>query len=151
MSKHQPIHLSAPERDELQHLISAGNAPARVQTRARILLLTDHSLEKHKTTQQIAEMLLCSMATVQNICNRYRAEGLKVALSEKPRPGRVRKLDGYAEAQLLLLACSDAPTGHAQWTLRLLADTLVERKIVDSISHVAVGETLKKMRLSPGK
>lgn len=151
MSKHQPIHLTVAEREQLQGLISSGNAPARVQTRARILLLTDHSQEKHKTVQQIAETLLCSATTVQNICNRYREEGLKAALTEKPRPGNPRKLDGRAEAQLLLLACSDAPEGHSRWTLQLFAQQLVALNVVESIACSTVCETLKKMKSSPGE
>ena len=150
MAKHTPIHLSSEQRSQLQHTISAGNAPARVQTRARILLLTDHSQKAHRTNAQIASALLCAPATVFNVCRRYRQEGLEAALTEKPRPGNPRKLDGAAEAQLLLLACSDAPEGYARWTLRLLADKAVELGFVESLSHMTVSETLKKTKSSPG-
>jgi transposase len=150
MAKHTPLHLSSEDRSQLQQIISSGTAPARVQTRARILLLTDHSQNQHRTNEQIAAALLCAPATVFNVCRRYRQEGLQTALSEKPRPGNPRKLDGAAEAQLLLLACSDAPEGHARWTLRLLADRMVALGVVDSLGHVTVGETLKKTKSSPG-
>lgn len=150
MAKHTPIHLSSEERSQLQHTISAGNAPARVQTRARILLLTDHSQKAHRTNAQIASALLCAPATVFNVCRRYRQEGLDAALTEKPRPGNPRKLDGAAEAQLLLLACSDAPEGYAGWTLRLLASKVVALGYTDYVSHVTVGATLKKTKSSRG-
>lgn len=150
MAKHSPIHLSSEERSQLHQLISSGNAPARVQTRARILLLTDHSQNQHRTHEQIAAVLLCAPATVQNVSRRYRQEGLDAALSEKPRPGNPRKLDGAAEARLLLLACSDAPEGRARWTLRLLADRMVALGVVDSLSDVTVMQTLKKIQSSPG-
>ena len=150
MAKHTPIHLSSDQRAQLNQLISSGNAPARVQTRARILLLTDHSHNQHCTQEQIASTLFCAPATVQNICRRYRQEGLQAALTEKPRPGNPRKLDGAQEAQLLLLACSDAPEGRSRWTLRLLADRLIELGVVDSLSDVTVMQTLKKTKSSHG-
>ncbi len=150
MAKHTPILLSSADRSHLSQLISAGNAPARVQTRARILLLRDSRQNAPLTHEQVATSLLCSSATVQNICRRYRQEGLRAALSEKPRPGKVRKLDGAAEAQLLLLACSDAPEGRSRWTLRLLADRMVALGIVDSLSDVTVMQTLKKTQSSRG-
>lgn len=151
MAKHTPVHLSSEDRAHLSHLISSGNAPARVQTRARILLLRDQSQNAPMTHEQTASAVLCAVATVQNVCRRYRQEGRNAALSEKPRPGNPRKLDGAAEAQLLLLACSDAPDGHSRWTLRLLADKVVALGIVDSLSDVTVMKTLKKTKSSPGK
>ena len=151
MSKNHSIHLPSTEREQLEQLIAKGNAPARVQTRARILLLTDASLGKPRTNAQIAEVLFCAPATVHNIRTRYCKEGLSSALYEKPRPGNPRKLDGVAEAQLLLLACSEAPKGHAQWTLSLLADRMVSLGVVESLGRTTVFETLKKTRLSPGK
>ena len=151
MAKHTSIHLASDQRAHLLTLISAGNAPARVQTRARILLLRDSSQNAPQTHEQVAAVLLCSPATVQNVCRRYRQEGLQAALTEKPRPGNPRKLDGAAEAQLLLLACSDAPEGRSRWTLRLLADRMVALGVVDSLSDVTVMQTLKKTKSSRGK
>jgi len=150
MAKHIPLHLPSEDRSQLHHLISAGNSPARVQTRARILLLADRSEGKTRTHHEIAAALLCAPATAFNVCHCYRQEGLNAALYEKPRPGNPRKLDGAAEAQLLLLACSDAPEGHARWTLRLLADRLVALGVVESLSYMTVSDTLKKTASSRG-
>jgi transposase len=150
MAKHTPIHLSSEERSRLNQLISSGNAPARVQTRARILLLRDSSQNAARTHEQTAAALQCAPATVQNICRRFRPEGVDAALSEKPRPGNPRKLDGAAEAQLAVLACSDAPAGYARWTWRLLADRLIELGVVESLSVMTVRETLKKTNSSLG-
>jgi putative transposase len=150
MSKHQTINLNQEEREELEKLIHSGHSSARVQTRARILLLLDRSQGKKRRNKEVAEAVLCSVGTVAGIKRRYVAEGLKAALSEKPRPGQRPKITGDIEAQLVLLACSEAPEGHERWTLRLLADQLVELTALESISHVAVGDRLKKMKLSPG-
>ena len=151
MSRHVSISLSAQEREHLDNLIRKGNAPARVQTRARILFLSDQSQGQHRTEQQIADALLCSPSTVGNVRRRFAAQGLQAALVEKPRPGQRPKITGDIEAQLTLLACSDAPKGHERWTVRLLAKKLVEMGCLDSISHVAVYERLKKTNLNPGR
>jgi len=151
MSRHVSISLSAQEREHLDNLIRKGNAPARVQTRARILFLSDQSQGQHRTEQQIADALLCSPSTVGNVRRRFAAQGLQAALVEKPRPGQRPKITGDIEAQLTLLACSDAPKGHERWTVRLLANKLVEMGCLDSISHVAVYERLKKTNLNPGR
>ena len=150
MSKHQTINLSQEERQELEKLIHSGHSPARVQTRARILLLLDRSQGEKRRNKDVAEAVLCSVSTVVGIKQRYVAEGLQAALSEKPRPGQRPKITGDIEAQLVLLACSEAPEGYDHWTLRLLADQLVQLTTLESISHVAVGDRLKKMKLSPG-
>ena len=94
---------------------------------------------------------MVSQGTIYNLKKRYVSEGLNRALYEKPRPGAKPKIDGEVEAHLVALACSNPPEGYDRWTLRLLADRLVSLEIIDSISHVAVGEALKKMNLSPGK
>ena len=151
MSRHVTISLSAQEREHLDNLIRKGNAPARVQTRARILFLSDQSQGQHRTEQQIADALLCSPSTVGNVRRRFAAQGLQAALVEKQRPGQRPKITGDIEAQLTLLACSDAPKGHERWTVRLLANKLVEMGCLDSISHVAVYERLKKTNLNPGR
>jgi Homeodomain-like domain len=167
MSQHVTVHLSAEQRQHLENLIRKGNAPARVQTRARILLLSDH-LSDHRpahqanpgqertpltplTQKQVAQATLTSAPTVCQICRRFALDGIEAALSEKPRPGAVPKITGEVEAQLCLLACSDPPTGQARWTLRLLADKLIELGYVASITEAALCKRLKKTRLSPGK
>ena len=95
-------------------------------------------------------MLLCSTTTVGNICRRFGREGLVAALSEKPRPGKPPKVTGVVEAHLIALTCSQAPAGYGRWTLRLLAERLVALEVVESISHVAIRDVLKKMNLSLG-
>ena len=90
------------------------------------------------------------MPTIINIRKKYAESGLENALYDKPRPGAIPKITGEIEAQLTMLACSAPPEGKARWTLQMLADKLVELKLVDSISDVAVMKRLKKMNLSLG-
>lgn len=151
MSQHVTVHLSSDQRQHLESLIKKGNTPARIQNRVRILLLLDRSLGNKLTQKQVAEATLTDIATVCQISRRFVLEGMEAALSEKPRPGAVPKITGEVEAQLCLLACSSPPEGQAQWTLKLLADKLIELGFVDSISTVAVHHRLKKMQSNPGK
>lgn len=151
MSKHIPLSLTQEQRNELETLIKSGNAPARVQTRARILLLTDRSQEAWRTDAQIAEVLLCSVGLVGAIRRRFLEEGLQEALFEKPRPGATPKITGDVEAQITVLACSDPPEGQARWTVRLLTKRVIELGLVESITPPTIWERLKKTRSSPGK
>ena len=151
MSTHIPLYLNPEQRAQLESFIKNGNAPARVQTRARILLLTDRSSGQGRTDAEVAEALLCSRATVANVRRRCLQEGVPAALVEKPRPGRAPKITGEIEAQLTVLACSDPPQGHARWTVRLLTSHLVELGLLDQIDHTTIWERLKKTRSSPGK
>ena len=151
MSTKSAVCLSEEERSHLKGLLRRGAAPARVQTRARLLLLVDGRLGRGRTDEEVSQAVLTSVSTVKRTRGRFLAEGLAAALAEKPRPGRPPKITGEIEAQLVLLACTQAPEGHDHWTLRLLADRLVELGCLDSISHVAVGNRLKKTPLSPGK
>jgi len=89
--------------------------------------------------------------TVGQICRRFAQDGLEAALTEKPRPGQPPKITGDIEAQLVTLACSDPPKGRSRWTLRLLADTMVELGYIESISNVAVYHRLKKTNSNPGR
>jgi transposase len=152
MAKPIDIILSVEDRQEIERLLRVGKATVRVQNRARILLLSDRSKGgEWRSAPSIAQQLLVHANTVRNVRRRFRAEGLKAALEERPRPGAKPKLNGEVEAQLTLLACSDPPTGHAHWTLRLLADRLIELEVVDYVSRVTVGEWLKKTNLSLGR
>ena len=151
MSKHQHIYLKQNERKELEQLIKSGVHSARVIARARTLLLLDRSQGQARTIKQVLEAAMVSQGTIYNLKKRYFSGGLDRALYEKPRPGAKPKIDGEVEAHLIALACSDPPEGYDRWTLRLLADRLVSLEIIDSISHVAVGDALKKTNLSPGK
>lgn len=151
MSKHRYIHLDEEERVLLMQLIHGGESSARVQTRARILLLSDRSQGRQRTLAEVADSVLCSVGTVRNIKRNYLAGGVEAALYEKPRPGAAPTFTGEVEAQLTMLACSEPPEGHARWTLRLLAERMVALDYVDEISHVTVGKILKKTHCSPGE
>jgi transposase len=144
MSKRVNIYLNEQEREQLDQVIHTGESAARVQRRARILLLCDHNQAHPLGTGEVARAVMCSPGTVCNVKNRYLAGGLDEALHDQPRPGAAPKITGEVEAHLIALTCSDPPKGRERWTLRLLADQLVELGLVESISHVAVGEVLKK-------
>jgi transposase len=150
MGKHTKIELTVEQRTELEQLIRTGDAPARTHTRARILLLSDRSHGQKRTDQQVADAALCSKGSVANVRRRFLTSGLKAALYDKGWPGAKPKFTGEVEAKLTMLACSDAPEGAARWTLRLLAERMIELGYVDYISHVTVRELLKKTNSSPG-
>ena len=134
------INLSDSERHELLELTHKGELKARKMKRALILLKADEGL----SDPQIMAAINVSRPTVERIRKRFVEGGLERALNEDPRPGQRRKLDGRAEAQLIAVACSQAPDGHDHWTLRLLADKLVQLELVESISYETVRRTLKK-------
>jgi len=146
MSKRIEIQLKEQERQELERLIRKGIRSARELIRARILLLSDQG----QGVGQVTEAVLCSRGTVINVKKRYLEGGLEAALYDKPRPGARPKITGDVEAHLIALTCSDPPEGYGQWTLRLLANRLVELELVESISHTAVGQVLKKTNSSLG-
>lgn len=150
MAKQTKINLTASERHELEGMIHSGTAKARTQTKARILLLTDYSQGQHRTDDVIAESLMCAKGTIVETRKRYASGGLSAALYDKPRPGIKPKITGDVEARLILLACSAPPEGRDHWTLQMLADKLVELRLVESISDVAVMKRLKKTKLSRG-
>lgn len=151
MSTHRHVQLTSDQRAQLERLVRVGATPARVQTRARILLLTDRNQPQRMTDAAIAAALLCNKNTVGNIRRRFVLDGLDAALYDQPRPGAMPKITGEIEAQLTVLACSTPPNGKARWTLQMLADTLVELQLVERISDVAVMHRLKKMDLNLGE
>jgi transposase len=136
----------------LKRLIAAGTAPARKLTHARILLKADQGPEGSAWVDDaVAEAVETSQPTVCRVRKQYFEEGLEAALKRRP-PNREyhRKLDGEQEARLVALACSEPPEGRARWSLRLLADKLVELEIVDEeVSYQTVRRTLKKTNSSP--
>jgi len=134
------VKLTPQEREYLLSLTSKGEIGARRMKRAQILLKADEGLKD----KEIQSALNTSRPTVERIRKRFVEGNLDKALYADPRPGSQTKLDGRAEAQLIALTCSDAPKGHERWSLRLLADKLVELEVVDSISHEAVRQYLKK-------
>ena len=134
------VTLTNEERQELLALTRAGEISARKMKRAQILLKADENWKD----KDIIAALNSSRSTVERMRKRYVEGGLEKALNEDPRPGAKRKLDGRAEARLIALACSDPPDDSDHWALRLLADELIELGLVESISHEAVRQYLKK-------
>ena len=134
------VTLTNEERQELLALTRAGKISARKMKRAQILLKANENWKD----KDIIAALNTSRSTVERIRKRYVEGGLEKALNEEPRPGAKRKLDGRAEAYLIALACSDPPDDSDHWALRLLADELIEVGLVESISHEAVRQYLKK-------
>jgi transposase len=152
MKKYQ-VTLTADERNSLQDLIAASKASALKLTHARALLKADASPAGPAWTDaRIAEALEINITTIERLRERFVEQGLEAALVRKrqDRPSRERKLDGRAEARLVALACSEPPRGRARWTLRLLADQLVELEVVDSVSTETVRRVLKKTNSSRG-
>lgn len=144
MRKKYIIKLEPQERKFLKGLISKGKEKARKLTRCRVLLLSDEG----KSDTNIIEILQIARNTVRQICQRYVRESLESALNEKPRSGAPDIFSGRAKAKITALACSKAPDGHSQWSLRLLADKAIELKFVDDISHMSVQRILKKTKLA---
>ena len=146
-TKQYRVELTDEERDALLVLISRGAAPARVIRRAHILLRASEDAEDAAT----AAALHVSASTVARTRERFArapteptGERLQRALYERPRPGAAPKLGPKEEAHLVALACSDAPAGRTYWTMQLLADRLVEIKVVEAISDETVRRVLKK-------
>ena len=147
------VRLTQTERAELEALVRKGRASALAIARARILLKADQGKDgEARPDVQIAEALGIVAKTVFNVRRRWVEEGLEAAIRRKKQdcPSRSRKLDGVAEAKLVATCCGPAPQGRARWTLRMLADKLVELEVVQSISPETVRSTLKKMQLSLG-
>jgi hypothetical protein len=145
------VTLTPDERADLSKLVSAGRRSARTITRARILLKADQADGGPAWDDgRIAEALGCGRRTVERVRERLVERGLEAALTHKPqdRPSRERKLDGAAEARLIALACSAPPDGRARWTLKLLADRMVELEVVDALSDETVRRALKKTNSS---
>src|SRR6516164_6780408 len=147
MRKKYLVTLTAEEREHLSGLLSAGKRSALTLTRARILLKADQAEGGPAWDDaRIAEALDCGQRTVERVRQRFVERGLEQALGRKPqgRPSRERKFDGAAEARLIALACSQPPKGRARWTLKLLADRLVELELFASVSGETVRRVLKK-------
>jgi transposase len=146
MKKKYPIILTQTEREQLKDLIAAGTAPARKLTHARILLKADQSPQGPAwVDEEVADAVEVSQPTVSRVRKQYFEEGMEAALNRRP-PNREyhRKLDGEQEARLVALACSEPPEGQARWSLRLLADRMVELEVVEEISYQTVRRTLKE-------
>lgn len=133
------LTLTADERDQLTALLAKGALPARTFKRATALL----ELDRGKTLADVATTLNVTTVTVAAWRDKYRSTSL-ASLHDAPRSGRPRVIDGLQRAQITALACSDAPIGHDRWTVRLLAEKVVEAGFCATISHTTVAEILKK-------
>ena len=142
------VTLTGEEREELGRLLARGKADVRKLRHAQILLEADEAADGPGwPDERIVEALDVGLATVQRLRRRFVEEGLAAALSPYRGGGRLygTKLDGEREAHLIALACSTPPDGHGRWTLRLLAERMVELEHVDALSHETVRQTLKKI------
>lgn len=150
--KHQ-VELTDEQRARLLELTRNGAAPAKNILHARILLLADrHHPDGQRPDDYIATALGVHLNTVKRTRWRFARDGEAPALQRRPRaaPPVPPKIDGRVEAHLVALCCSPAPEGHARWTLSLLADELVSRKLVTTVCVETVRRALKKMSCSPG-
>src|SRR3954452_4126913 len=146
VAKRYRVTLTAEERDDLRRMISRGKADARKLAHARILLQADEAEGgPARVDEGIASALEVSVRTIERVRQRFVEQGLAAALLPKPSARLyARKLDGEQEAHLLALACTRPPEGKARWSLRLLAERMVELEHVDGLSHETVRRTLKK-------
>jgi hypothetical protein len=151
-AKRYKVTLSQDEREELTRLVNTGQGQARRLRRARIILMADEAQENGGWKDaDIAKALDAQVRTVERTRQKCVEEGIEAALNH-PRPNRTRQkvLDGAAEARLVQLACSQAPDGRESWGLQLLADTLIELEVVETVSGETVRTTLQKMNLNLG-
>jgi len=147
------IKLTKDEVAELRKIIDKGSHTSQTFRTAYILLNCDEGLYSDKVTnEQISQVLKVGMRTIDRVKKKFIEEGLEVCLERRPTQRVYEKIvDGDAEAKLVSICCTEPPPGFSKWSLRMLADKMVELKYVDRISHVTVGTALKKTNLNPGK
>lgn len=152
MPKKYRIRLQREEREMLEGILRCGKVAALKQRHARILLLADEAVGQTRSTDEvIAAAVGVAVRSVERIRQSFVEEGLRKAMQRNVADRTYqRRLDGAGEARLITVACGDAPEGRARWSLRLLADKLVELEVVESISRESVRRTPKKMRSNPG-
>jgi len=149
--KHR-VTLTETERSELKALIARGRTAGYRIRHAQILLATDEIPENAEwTDKKIAKAYGTTEKSIGNLRRRFVEKGLSAALERQKRetPPKI-KIDGEIEAKIVALTCSEAPEGYSQWSLRLLADKVVELGIMENVSHTAISDCLKKTRLSHG-
>lgn len=145
------VRLTSDQRQALEELVHTGACSAHAARRARILLKADADGPDAWSDERIAQALDVCRMTVARARQQFAAEGLHTTLYKKRATGRqYRALDGAQEARLVAIACSQPPEGHARWTMELLADRLVELKVIDSIHPSTVCRAMKKMNSSRG-
>ena len=151
MAKRYIVELSDEERNHLQTFVCTGRRGARQINHARILLQADIKQSGGGYRDpQIQEGLGVSVRTIERVRRRFVEEGLESSIHHRSGAGRKRKMQGEQEAHLIALRCRKPPVGHARWTLRLLADQMVELGYMEQLSHETVRQTLKKMNCSLG-
>jgi transposase len=141
-TKRYRVELADNERERLEAMLRKGRSSARRLMRARVLL----SAAEDRFDEETAAAVRCSVSTVERVRQRFVEGGLEAALSERPRPGAQRLLDARAEAHLVALACSTPPDDRPRWTMQLLADRLVQAKVIEAVSDETVRRTLKRGR-----
>jgi len=147
------INLSQEEQETLKKIITSGRGPARMFTRARILLKADQGEHGPSwSDEQISDALDVTVQTIERIRKQLVEEGFDAVLSRRQYTQKAsrKKIDGNVEAHLIALSCSEPPKGYVRWTLRLLADKIVELGYIETISHEAIRQALKKTNLSHG-
>ena len=147
------IKLTKPEVEELHDIINKGSHTAHTFRTAYILLNCDEGDYSQKViNEEISKVLKVGMRTIDRVKKKFVEEGFEACLERQPTTRKYKKkADGDIEAKLISLCCSEPPEGFAKWSLRLLADKMVEMHYIDYISHVTVGDILKKTNLSLGK
>jgi len=150
-NKKYVVELTSEERKQLTAMIKRGKTAGYKIRHAQLLLKIDQG--KHGpgwSDGKAAEAFAAHITSIERLRKRFVEEGLEAALERHNRKNYTHKLDGDAEAHLIAIACSEPPEGRSEWSLRLLADKLVELNVVDSVSHTTVNRTLKKTNLSRG-
>ena len=144
------IELSDQDKSELIDIVTKGKSPARTILRANILRASDMRSERYMTVSEISKAYHTTPTTVQTVRSSYCEKGLEATINRKKRetPPVPAKVTGEVEAHVIALACGEPPEGYSGWTLRLLANKMVELGYIESISHVTISTILKKMNLS---
>ena len=147
------VTLTKEERGQLKAVISKGKHSSLQYRNACILINCDEGVYSQKLqNEQIAQVLQINTKTVERLKQRFVEEGFEACMERKPYPQKKEsKTDGDFEAHLIALSCSEAPKGYTRWSLRMLADKMVEFKYVDNVSHETIRQVLKKTKLSHGR
>lgn len=147
------VTLTKEERDDLLQILSKGKHTSQQFKNACILLNCDEGEHGIKlNNEQIAQVLYVNTKTVERLKQRFVEDGFEACIERKPYPEvKEIKADGDFEAHLIALSCSKAPQGRSRWSLRLLADKMVELRYAESVSHETVRQVLKKTKLNRGK
>lgn len=150
---HYKVTLTKEERDQLKAVISKGRLSSLQYRNACILINCDEGSYGEKVpNEQIAQVLQINTKTVERLKERFVEEGFEACIDRKPYPQKKEiKADGDFEAHLVALSCSQTPEGYTRWSLRMLADKMIELKYVDNVSHETIRQVLKKTKLSHGK